>query len=169
MRSGVGGELSTPSAFGSQGWYLCLRVLDDEVSLTTSERRRRERRKTLAVAPKERRRLERRSGDRRHAARAPLDLWVEEDHGDELYFRRTGNLSRGGVYFEQTIPHSLGTKVRLRFTLPGDSEVIEAIGEIVNMPNVKDGLGMGLSFLEISPAHQLRLDAFVERCKLMEA
>lgn len=133
------------------------------IAVSTAERRRRERRKSHSPAPTERRKVERRSGDRRHAARAPLDLWVEEEKGNELYFRRTGNLSSGGVYFEQTIPHALGTKVRLRFTLPGDSEVIEAVGEIVNTPNVKDGLGMGLMFIHINPEHQRRLDAFVER------
>jgi uncharacterized protein (TIGR02266 family) len=87
---------------------------------------------------------------------------VEEERGNELYFRRTGNVSTGGVYFEQTIPHSLGTRVKLRFSLPGDPDVIEAFGEIVNTPNVKDGLGMGLRFLEISPEHQKRLDSFIQ-------
>lgn len=117
----------------------------------------------------ERRQGERRSQDRRIAARAPLDLWVEEERGNELYFRRTGNVSKGGVFFEQTIPHALGTRVKLRFTLPGDSEVIEALGEIVNTPNVKDGLGMGLKFVVISPEHQRRLEAFVDRFGRVDA
>ena len=109
----------------------------------------------------ERRADDRRDGDRRLAARAPLDLWVEEERGNELYFRRTGNVSQGGVYFEQTIPHSLGTQVKLRFSLPGETEVIEAFGEIVNTPDVKDGLGMGLKFIEMSAAHTKRLEAFL--------
>lgn len=117
----------------------------------------------------ERRKGERRSGDRRITARAPLDLWVEEERGNELYFRRTGNVSKGGVYFEQTIPHALGTRVKLRFTLPGESEVIEALGEIVNTPNMKDGLGMGLKFVAISPEHQARIESFVERFGRVDA
>jgi uncharacterized protein (TIGR02266 family) len=110
----------------------------------------------------DRRAADRRTGNRRGGARAPLDLWVEEEHGNELYFRRTGNVSKGGVYFEQTIPHALGTRVKLRFSLPGDPEVIEAFGEIVNTPNVKDGLGMGLKFIEMSPEHKKRLAKFVD-------
>lgn len=128
-----------------------------------TDRRRRERRRADVPVAVDRRKGERRSQDRRVAARAPLDLWVEEEHGDELYFRRTGNVSKGGVYFEQTIPHALGTRVKLRFSLPGDSEVIEALGEIVNTPNVKDGLGMGVKFVSISPEHQARIDAFIAR------
>lgn len=135
-----------------------------------TDRRRRDRRRAEApVATAERRSADRRAQDRRIAARAPLDLWVEEERGNELYFRRTGNVSKGGVYFEQTIPHALGTKVKLRFTLPGDSEVIEALGEIVNTPNVKDGLGMGLKFVAISPDHQLRLESFVDRFGTVDA
>ncbi|MFZ9888469.1 MAG: PilZ domain-containing protein [Myxococcota bacterium] len=114
-------------------------------------------------AATERRDLDRRTDDRRRATRAPLDLWVEEERGNELYFRRTGNLSSGGVFFEQTIPHALGTRVKLRFTLPGESDVIEAVGEIVNTPQSTDGLGMGLKFLSIAPEHAQRIESFIGR------
>lgn len=129
----------------------------------TTERRRKERRRTQAPVGSDRRTTERRAGDRRRAARAPLDLWVEEERGNELYFRRTGNVSKYGVYFEQTIPHALGTRVKLRFSLPGETDVIEAFGEIVNTPDVKDGLGMGLEFIEIDPSQQKKLEAFIRR------
>lgn len=109
----------------------------------------------------DRRAQNRRTGDRRDSTRAPLDLWVEEERGDELYFRRTGNVSVGGLYFEQTIPHALGTQVRVRFALPGDPRVIEAVGEVVNTPRSKDGLGMGLRFLSMDDADVLRLERFV--------
>lgn len=129
----------------------------------TTDRRRSDRRKGAAPVPVDRRQKDRRTGDRRRAARAPLDLWVEEEKGEELYFRRTGNVSLGGIYFEQTIPHALGTKVKLRFSLPGSPEVIEAQGEIVNTPQQKDGLGMGLRFTQIEPAAQARLASFIDQ------
>ena len=128
----------------------------------TTDRRRTDRRKAPASVPTDRRRDDRRKGDRRRAARAPLDLWVEEEKGEELYFRRTGNVSLGGIYFEQTIPHALGTKVKLRFSLPGSADVIEATGEIVNTPQQKDGLGMGLRFLAIDEASRTRLATFID-------
>lgn len=127
----------------------------------TTDRRRTDRRQREAPVPADRRTTDRRRGDRREHARVPLDLWVEEEKGNELYFRRTGNVSTGGIYFEQTIPHALGTRVRLRFSLPGNQDVIEAMGEIVNTPSVKDGLGMGLRFLDISPAVLKRLEDFL--------
>jgi len=126
-----------------------------------AERRRQDRRGRVVPVTDDRRGASRRRGDRRDATRAPLDLWVEEERGDELYFRRTGNVSLGGLYFEQTIPHAPGTVVKVRFALPGDPRVIEAQGEVVNTPSSKDGLGMGLRFVNIGDADLLRLERFV--------
>ena len=128
----------------------------------TTDRRALERRAQKSPAATERRRQDRRGGDRRRAARAPLDLWVEEEKGNELYFRRTGNVSLGGIYFEQTIPHALGTVVRLRFSLPGNISLIEAQAEIVNTPLLKDGLGMGLKFRELSDVGRAALSRFLD-------
>ena len=94
--------------------------------------------------------------------RAPIDLWVVEEKGDELYFRRTGNVSVGGLYFDRTIPHALGTRLTVRFTLPGDSAVIEAMGEVVNTPKSADGLGMGVNFVEISSVNLDRVASFIK-------
>jgi uncharacterized protein (TIGR02266 family) len=104
---------------------------------------------------------ERRRSDRRQAVRAPIDMWMEESRGNELYFRRTGNLSAGGVFFEQSIPHPLGTRVSLKFTLPGEQDVIETQAEIVNTPGDKAGLGMGVRFIELGPPERSRIERFV--------
>ena len=128
----------------------------------TTDRRRTDRRQRNVAVAEDRRKNDRRKADRRRAARVPLDLWVEEEKGNELYFRRTGNVSVGGIYFEQTIPHALGTKVKLKFSLPGSSTVIEAVGEIVNTPQVKDGLGMGLRFTQVSKTDLDLLEKFLQ-------
>jgi uncharacterized protein (TIGR02266 family) len=128
----------------------------------TTDRRRTDRRAREAPVATDRRTNDRRRGDRRRHVRVPLDLWVEEEKGNELYFRRTGNVSTGGIYFEQTIPHALGTKVQVRFSFPGSADVFEATGEIVNTPTVKDGLGMGLRFTDVSADALKRLEQFLE-------
>ena len=127
-----------------------------------ADRRQQPRRQKNDPTATERRQADRRRGDRRRTARAPLDLWVEEEKGDELYFRRTGNVSVGGLYFEQTIPHTTGTVVRLRFALPGEQRMIEAQAEIVNTPTAVDGLGMGLRFISLSDEDRLALQAFLD-------
>ena len=67
-------------------------------------------------------------GERRGRPRIPLEMWVEETTGSERYFRRAGNLSRGGLRLEHTIPLPVGTNVNLTFTLPGDKTPIEVTG-----------------------------------------
>ena len=87
---------------------------------------------------------------------------MEEEKGDELYFRRSGNVSLGGIWFEHTIPHALGTRVKLRFSLPGHAPVVEAAAEIVNTPAAPGGLGMGLRFVELDATARARLQELVD-------
>jgi len=124
-----------------------------------TDRRRGERRKTQTPITNERRKSDRRLGDRRATARAPLDLWVEEEKGDELYFRRTGNISTGGIYFEQAVPHPLGTRVKVRFALPGSPDIVEVNAEIVNA--LGDEMGMGMEFLDLDDSCKRKIATFV--------
>ncbi|MHB1844533.1 MAG: PilZ domain-containing protein [Deltaproteobacteria bacterium] len=117
---------------------------------------------------KDRRRLdasvkdERRRGDRRTEERVPVDLWVEAEDGNDLYFQRAGNLSAGGAYFTQTVPHPVGTKVRLRFSLPDAPGEISCHGEIVAA--VGEGeLGMSVKFLDLAQSYQDRIRALTPK------
>src|SRR5262245_11612751 len=93
---------------------------------------------------------DRRIGERRAADRVPIEMWVEETSDRELYFQRSANLSTGGIFLEHTVPHPIGKVVNLQFTLPGDSERIQARGEIVSAPAGKE-LGMGIRFVDLDP------------------
>ena len=68
------------------------------------------------------------TGERRGGPRIPIEMWVEETTGSERYFRRAGNLSRGGLRLEHTIPLPVGTMVNLTFTLPGDTDAGRGVG-----------------------------------------
>jgi uncharacterized protein (TIGR02266 family) len=104
----------------------------------------------------------RQGGDRRATDRIPVEMWVEETTERELYFQRSGNLSEGGIFLENTIPHPVGTVVTLSFTLPGDSEAIRTQGEIVNAAEGKQ-LGMGIKFVGLDARQKQRLQGFITR------
>ena len=87
------------------------------------------------------------TGERRGSPRIPLEMWVEETTEGERYFRRAGNLSRGGLRLEHTIPLPIGTTVNLTFTLPGDHASISVSGQIVSSAG-PDDLKMGLKFVD---------------------
>ncbi|HSY40722.1 MAG TPA: PilZ domain-containing protein [Polyangia bacterium] len=100
--------------------------------------------------------------ERRGGPRIPIEMWVEETTGSERYFRRAGNLSRGGLRLEHTIPLPVGTVVNLTFTLPGDKSAVEISGEIVSAAAPED-LRMGVKFLDPTPDARAKIDAFLAR------
>lgn len=100
--------------------------------------------------------------ERRQTERIPLEMWVEETTERDRYFRRAGNLSRGGLRLDHTIPLPLGTLVNLNFTLPGDSAPVQVACEIVSNAG-PDDLRMGVKFLNLSADAQARIDAYLAR------
>jgi uncharacterized protein (TIGR02266 family) len=99
--------------------------------------------------------------ERRQVKRVPVQIWVEEATERELYFQRSANLSEGGIYLENTIPHPLGTRVTLRFAIPGDKEKLEVKAEVVGAIAGDEEMGMGLKFLDLSPAHADRIRQYI--------
>jgi uncharacterized protein (TIGR02266 family) len=100
--------------------------------------------------------------DRRTSARLPIEMWVEELTEASQVFRRAGNVSRGGMHLDHTIPIPMGTRVRLRFTLPGDNTPIVVTAEIVSIAT-NNVLGMGVKFIDVEPTTQNRIDAYLLR------
>jgi hypothetical protein len=100
--------------------------------------------------------------DRRSGPRKALDMWVEEISEGSSVFRRAGNVSRGGLYLDQTIPIAIGSQVTLRFTLPGDRESNLVTVEIVSIAT-QEALGMSVKFIDIDPSVQARIDAYLAR------
>lgn len=100
--------------------------------------------------------------ERRQTERIPLEMWVEETTENERYFRRAGNLSRGGLRLDHTIPLPQGTVVNLTFTLPGDSTPVEVSGEIVSNA-APDDLRMGVKFVTVGEAARTQIDSYLAR------
>ncbi|MBC7792880.1 MAG: PilZ domain-containing protein [Clostridia bacterium] len=132
--------------------------------MNRSDRRVADRRRDASKTNGERRRTDRRTerGDRRGEERLPLELWMEELAGDDIYFRRSGNIASGGVFFDRAIPHPLGTVVTLKFALPGDREMVVARGEVVSAAAAGEGLGMGVKFVHVEGDGQKRIRAFLK-------
>ena len=103
------------------------------------------------------------SKERRSSLRIPVDIWVEEFKGRELYFQRGANISLGGIFLERTIPHPKGTVINLQFTLPDEITPIRLKGEIVNVGEAVTELGMGIRFLDLTEPNRRRIQNFVQR------
>jgi c-di-GMP-binding flagellar brake protein YcgR len=99
------------------------------------------------------------SFERRQNLRANVVIAVEVRDARGFSLHSTRDISSGGLYFDRAIPHSVGARVQLAFTLPGDLKAIRCDGEVVNVPD-KRGYGMGIRFLDIAPGDATRLEAF---------
>ena len=92
-----------------------------------------------------------------------MQIWVEEKGDRELYFQRSANISRGGIYLENTIPHPVGTRVTLRFSLPGDEAKLEVRAEVAAAIAGEEEFGMGLKFLELGDGDSERIQQYITR------
>lgn len=99
--------------------------------------------------------------ERRGAVRVPVSLAIEVRDERGFSFHSTRDLSSTGCFFDRAIPHRVGARVELSFTLPGESRAIRCAGEVVNVPDAKS-YGMGIRFLELGPADAARIDAFAK-------
>lgn len=100
--------------------------------------------------------------ERRRSVRVNVSLPVEVRDERGFSFHSTRDLSATGCFFDRAIPHAVGARVALSFGLPGDGRTIRCEGEVVNVPD-KKGYGMGIRFLNISPADAQRIDAFARQ------
>lgn len=105
--------------------------------------------------------------ERRHALRAHAAIAVEirDSHGFSMHSTR--DVSAGGLFFDRAIPHPVGARVELAFSLPQDGHLIRCHGEVVNVPNAK-GFGMGIHFVDLSDDDARRLAAFASEVQTQE-
>src|SRR3954464_11627382 len=75
--------------------------------------------------------------------RVPVELWIEEE-GEALLLQRAANLSPGGAVFSHTMPRDPGSRVRVRFTLPGEHASVHCEGEVVASQGGGDDWELGV-------------------------
>ncbi len=126
------------------------------------DRRDQDRRAEAEPTADERRSEDRRQGERRLDDRVAVEIWFEEELGEEMSLRRTANLSPGGVQFDRGLPHPLGSKVRLCFSLPGEDYVFKLLAEVKAATWEDDRPLTNLEFLDLSGDDHIRISKFIE-------
>jgi len=104
--------------------------------------------------------------ERRATLRHELVLEVTFESRHNFYTGISQDLSVGGLFVATYSFLPVGECVRVRFTLPGSSELLDAITEVrwVRRKDTDEGeAGMGLEFLQLSPATRQLVKAFAER------
>src|SRR5258706_6087103 len=104
--------------------------------------------------------------DRRIGPRRPLVVrQIPIEVARERFFGYAINLSIDGLYVQTANPKPSGTKVQLRFNLPGDDSVIECSAEVAwshaYHTDTCPKPGMGVKFLDLRDEDAARIRAFI--------
>ena len=100
------------------------------------------------------------SFNRRSSPRVPLGIPVQYRYGSTIAAALTLNLSHGGVAIRTTSPLDVGSRIRVRFRMPGTRNEIDAEGRVVWSDR---RVGMGIQFERVAGDVQDAIDAFVDR------
>jgi uncharacterized protein (TIGR02266 family) len=97
--------------------------------------------------------------NRRTSPRMVLGMPVQYRFGNSIAAALTLNLSHGGLAIRTTSPLEAGTRVRVRFRLPGSAADIDAEARVAwSHPRV----GMGVQFETVDATSQTSIDTFVD-------
>lgn len=97
--------------------------------------------------------------NRRGSPRVLLAIPVQYRFGNTIAAALTLNLGRGGVAIRTTSPLDAGSRLHIRFRLPGAKQDIGAEGRIAWSDR---RVGMGIQFEQLDPAGQTGIDNFVD-------
>src|SRR5512138_524697 len=86
--------------------------------------------------------------DRRDSGRVPIQLLVRDAGVGGSFEPFEGNLGIGGVYFEAYHP-PVGSRVELRFLVPGAREEVRVTGEVLRVTREGPRFGAHVRFLDI--------------------
>ena len=97
--------------------------------------------------------------NRRASPRVVLGIPIQYRFGNTIAAALTLNLSRGGIAIRTTSPLEHGSKIKVRFRLPGSKRDIDAEGRVAWSDR---RVGMGIQFESVEPASQTLIDNFVD-------
>ena len=110
--------------------------------------------------------LKNQHGARRESVRVPVRLDVSFASYGEIRESLMTNLSRGGLFVATESPLDIGTKIQLTIRLRALERPLEVMTEVVSQ-NLghdlrREAAGMGLRFMDLSPAQQQLIDDLYE-------
>ena len=97
--------------------------------------------------------------NRRGGPRVALGIPVQYRLGNTIAAALTLNLGRGGVAIRTTSPLEDGSRIKVRFQVPGSKHDVDADGRVAWSDR---RVGMGVQFEAVTPDHQTVIDHFVD-------
>src|SRR5512134_2535168 len=105
--------------------------------------------------------------ERRQAPRILVNIEVDYGNADNFLFAYIRDISATGLFVRTNNPEPPGTRLNVRFTPRGSSDVLELEGEVIWInayrPGRSDSInpGMGIRFIGLTDEQRERLADFV--------
>lgn len=99
--------------------------------------------------------------DRRDSQRIPIHLLVRDAALGGSFEPYEGNLALGGVFYENRHPPA-GSRVELRFLLPGVPGEIRANGEVLRVSQEGERFGAHVRFSDLPLDSELAIARFLQ-------
>ena len=99
--------------------------------------------------------------DRRDSMRVPIQLLVRDAALGGSFEPYAGNLGIGGVYFEANHP-PVGSRVELRFLVPGAREELRVTGEVLRVSREGPRFGAHVKFVDIGLDAELAIARYLQ-------
>jgi len=100
--------------------------------------------------------------ERRDSHRVPIQLLVRDPALGGSFEPFLGNLGIGGVYYDALHP-PVGSRVELRFLVPGAPGEIRATGEVLRVSREGDRFGAHVRFVEIPLDAELAIARYLQQ------
>jgi len=97
--------------------------------------------------------------NRRTSPRVVLGIPIQYRFGNTIAAALTLNLSHGGIAIRTTSPLEQGSRIKVRFRMPGSKKDVDAEGRVAWSDR---RVGMGVQFDKVEPANQSVIDNFVD-------
>jgi hypothetical protein len=101
------------------------------------------------------------SSDRRDSVRVALPLLVREVELGGSFEEHPGNLGLGGAFFEALHPPA-GSRLEVRFLLPGGRDEIQALTEVLRVTREGERFGAHLRFVDLPLETELAIARFLQ-------
>ena len=104
----------------------------------------------------------------RAAERFDLEVKVDLESDHNFYTGLTQNISSGGLFIATNALRKIGDRITLKFSLPGSVEPLAVetevrwIRENSALHRVEGSTGMGVRFVNLSPAAAAAINQFVQ-------
>ena len=103
------------------------------------------------------------ASETRTRKRLPFEVHVDVGSQHNFFAGLSLNISEGGIFVATHVEHPMGTRLEVRFLLPGDEEPVTVLTEVcwIRLRSGNEWPGLGLKFVDLDPFVLAHIQRFV--------